>query len=409
MPSQDFLRDIFARAGRCRRRIVLAEGGDARVAAAAARAAALGVAEVVLVGAGDETTAAGKAAGVDLPPAGLPPAGAAKIEVVDCLRDARAEKYAAVLWQARRPKGMTLVQARAAIRQPLIWAVCMVRCGDADGCVAGAAHTTAEVVRAALQVVGAKSAAEYGQEHGVSDEPGDGLDDGHGYKHGGGSDREHVSRDDAHDDADNLNPKKNHAPAHKNSLVSSFFVMQHGLAHQALRGPAVFADCALVVAPSAEQLARIAMDCCDSAATLLGLKPRVALLSFSTAGSARHPYVDKVRAAGAIIARRRPHLELMAEVQFDAAVMPDILRRKAPDITIAAPANVFIFPDLQSANIGYKIAERIGRVTAVGPILQGLNRPVNDLSRGCAVEDIVALTAVTAVQAQAQRAGLVSS
>jgi len=194
------------------------------------------------------------------------------------------------------------------------------------------------------------------------------------------------------------------APAAENppGLVSSFFLMQHDLAHQALRGAVVFADCALVIQPSAAQLARIAIDTADSAVRLLGLTPRVALLSFSTAGSARHGLVDKVREAGAMVAAERPDLALLPEVQFDAAVVPAILRAKAPGLAAGvgdAPANVFIFPDLQSANIAYKIAERIGGARAVGPILQGLRRPVNDLSRGCSVDDIVNLVAVTAVQA----------
>jgi len=169
-----------------------------------------------------------------------------------------------------------------------------------------------------------------------------------------------------------------------------------------LGGAVVFADCALVIQPSAAQLARIACDTADSAVRLLGLTPRVALLSFSTAGSARHGLVDKVREAGELVAAERPDLALLPEVQFDAAVVPAILRAKAPGLAAGvgdAPANVFIFPDLQSANIAYKIAERIGGARAVGPILQGLRRPVNDLSRGCSVDDIVNLVAVTAVQA----------
>ena len=159
----------------------------------------------------------------------------------------------------------------------------------------------------------------------------------------------------------------------------------------------------MVIDPDAEQLADIAINTANSAVNLLGIEPTVALLSFSTAGSAKHPNVDKVREAGQIVAGLRPDIKLLPEVQFDAAIVPEILESKAPNIDVSAPANVFVFPDLQSANIGYKIAQRIGGVTAVGPILQGIKKPVNDLSRGCSVEDIVQLVAVTAVQAQIQQ------
>ena len=306
--------DIIARAGEDKRRIVLPEGGDRRVVAAAGRIAERGIADVVVIGARDAVGELARTAGIDV----------GGFEVIDA-RDAES----------------------------LALAVQMVANGEADGCVAGAAHTTADVVRAALQVVGVKRNDDDGND-------------------GGG-------------------------------LVSSFFIMQHDLPHQAIHGAAIFADCALVVDPNAAQLARIAIDTADSAAALVNLKPRIALLSFSTAGSARHPFVDKVREAGEIVAHHRPDIELLPEVQFDAAVVPDILRDKAPAIHIDAgdaPANIFIFPDLQSANIGYKIAERIGGVRTVGPILQGLNRPVNDLSRGCDIDDIVGLVAVTALQAR---------
>ncbi|MDD9875111.1 MAG: phosphate acetyltransferase [Gammaproteobacteria bacterium] len=328
------LEQIAARASEHKKTIVLPEGADARVLSAAAHAAGRGLAEIVILGDSDETAALADSHGHGLD----------NLNVIDPQHNDRAEEYADLLLKVRARRDMTPAGALEAVRTPLTLAMCMVAGGDADGCVAGAVHLTADVVRAALRIVGVKR---------------------------------------------------------NNGLVSSFFIMQHDLRHQALRGPAVFADCAMVIDPDAAQLARIAIDTADSAARLVHLKPRVALLSFSTAGSARHPLVDKVRQAGALVAEQRPDIELMTEVQFDAAVIPDILNRKAPGIGVQAPANVFIFPDLQSANIGYKIAQRIGGAEAVGPILQGLRRPVNDLSRGCAVEDIVKLIAVTAVQARA--------
>ena len=333
------LEQITAQAAADRKKIVLPEGVDARVLAAAGRVAERGLAEIVVLGNPGDVAALAEVENLDLSAFGN------AIRVIDPQQNDDAEKYAEILVRARKSKGMTHQCALEQIRSPLTLGVCMVACGDADGCVAGAANTTSDVVRAALQIVGVK---------------------------------------------------------HQNGLVSSFFIMQHDLPHQAIQGPAIFADCAMVIDPDAGQLAQIAIDSSDSAVALLSIKPRVALLSFSTAGSAQHPQVSKVREAGEIIARRRADLELIPEVQFDAAVIPEILRHKAPEIQTQAPANIFIFPDLQSANIGYKIAERIGGVRAVGPVLQGLARPVNDLSRGCRIEDIVTLVAVTAVQAQNQ-------
>ena len=264
------------------------------------------------------------------------------IEIVDIEHGPGMDKYIDTLIEARKHKGMTLQEASGAIRSPLVHAVAMVKAGDADGCVAGAINPTSNVVRAALQVIGMNG---------------------------------------------------------ESSMVSSFFLMQHNLPHQAIQGAVLFADCGLVIEPDANQLAQIAIQSSQSASTLLGISPTVALLSFSTAGSASHPNVDKVKQAGEIIKSHRPDLALMTEVQFDAAVLPEVLKSKAPEIEATAPANVFIFPDLQSGNIGYKIAQRLGGVEAIGPILQGLAKPVNDLSRGCSIDDIVKLVAVTSVQA----------
>ncbi len=265
--------------------------------------------------------------------------GVSIIDPADCPSTA---DYQNQLLEMRKHKGLTELKAAELIQNPLVFGCMMVTAGDADGCVAGAITTTSEVVRSALQLIGMSSG---------------------------------------------------------NALVSSFFIIELGLPHQAINGTTVFADCALVIDPDASQLAHIAIASADSASRLLAIDPTVALLSFSTAGSAHHPNVDKVKEAGNTINNLRPDLSVMAEVQFDAAIIPAILEQKAPQIEINTPANVFVFPDLQSGNIGYKIAQRIGGAQAIGPILQGLKRPVNDLSRGCSVEDIINLIAVTAVQA----------
>ena len=263
------------------------------------------------------------------------------VEIIDPESSDNFTRYQSLVCEKRKHKGVTESQAEKMLHDPLTFGATMVMAGDAHGCVAGAINTTSNVVRVALQLIGMKP------------------------------------------DSD---------------LVSSFFIMEHELPHQAFRGTALYADCALVIDPDADQLANIAIDTADSARSLVEIEPVVALLSFSTAGSASHANVSKVKMAGKLIADKRPDIPLMTEVQFDAAIIPDILKQKAPNIKIAAPANTFIFPDLQSGNIGYKIAQRIGGVKAIGPILQGLKQPVNDLSRGCIVDDIVQLVAVTSVQ-----------
>jgi len=263
------------------------------------------------------------------------------VAVINPAESAEAARYADAFYEKRKAKGMTPEKAAELIRDPLHYAQMMVHLNDADGSVCGAVYTTGDTVRAAIQIIGM---------------------------------------------------------APNSSMISSFFLMMLCEPFHELKGGVIFSDCGLVIDPDAKQLAQIAMSASDSARNLLSEEPKVAMLSFSTSGSAKHSAVDKVVEATALVKEQLPDLAIDGDVQLDAAIVAEIAERKVKASETHGRANVLIFPNLEAGNIGYKLAERIGKADAIGPILQGLKKPANDLSRGCSANDVVNVIAITVVQ-----------
>ena len=341
-----FVDELLQKSKAANKTIVLCEGEDKRVVDAASKIVKEGIAKIILIGSDADIKSSGSTADLS------------GVTVIDPATDANADKYAELLFKARegkinkktgQPEYADVAAAKTAIlKDHTMYGALILKAGDADGFVSGACHSTANTLRPGLQVIKT-------------------------------------------------------APGFK--TVSSCFIMVAPECGNKYipEGVAVFGDCAINIEPSAEELSDIAIASAETAKKIAGIEPRVAMLSFSTKGSGNDDKffqsVPKMQEATKLAKEKAPDLALDGEFQFDAAVAPEVGQLKAPDSKVAGHANTFIFPNINAGNIGYKICQRMGGWMAIGPICQGFAKPLNDLSRGCSVEDIVATVAVTALQA----------
>ncbi len=324
-----FIDTLIDRAKADKKTIVLPEGNDERILEAAQEALAQGIANIIILGDTDEIAAKG----YNLEGA----------TIIDPATSDKQEEFAELLYELRKAKGMTPEEAKELVKDPIHFAVLMVKSGLCDGLVGGACHATIKILSPSLKII--KTA------------PGE-------------------------------------------PMVSSFFIMDVPGSEFGENGLFLFADCALEIQPTSEKLAHIANQTDKSFKRLIGDDPRIALLSHSSHGSAVNDDSTKVVKAVEYIRENYPDIVADGELQLDAAIVPELGASKAPDSPVAGKANVLIFPDLDAANIGYKLVQRLGGAKAYGPVLQGLAAPVNDLSRGCTAEDVVGVIAITCVQAQ---------
>lgn len=334
----DLITSIIERAKANRQRIVLPEGTEERTLTAADRAAADGLADLIVLGNVDEIHALGQKLGLT---------HLDQLTLIDPATSPKREEYAQLLYELRKKKGMTLEEAQKKVLDPLYFGCLIIKSGDADGQISGALSTTGETLRPALQIIKCSPGV---------------------------------------------------------TCVSGAMLMVTKTPQYGEDGILVVGDVAVTPAPDAGQLSQIAVCTAQTARAVAGFQqPRVAMLSFSTKGSAKHEVVDKVIEATRLAKELDPTLDIDGELQADAALVPSVGKKKCPDSKIAGQANVLVFPNLEVGNIAYKLVQRLGEADAIGPILQGIARPVNDLSRGCSVDDIYKMIAITANQAMAAK------
>lgn len=328
-----FIEEIKVRASKDIKTIILPEAEDRRVLEAAAKVTKEKFAKIILIGNENKIKESAREYGIDL----------TSVQMVNPEKSDKKELYAERLYELRKNKGMTLEEAKKIILDPTHFGMMMLKSEDADGLVSGAAHSTSDTLRPALQILKT-------------------------------------------------------APGTK--LVSAFFVMCVPNCEYGEKGTFIFGDSGLNQNPNADELSEIAISSAKSFEQLVGKKSKVAMLSYSTYGSAKSELTEKVIEATKLVKEKEPNLDVDGELQFDAAIIPEIAKSKAPGSKVAGQANTMIFPNLDAGNIGYKLVQRLAKAEAYGPLCQGIAKPVNDLSRGCSSDDIVGVVAITCVQAQ---------
>ena len=328
-----FIESIKQRAKQNIKTIILPEAEDKRVLEAASKVIAQGFAKVILIGNKEQVEKDSKENNIDL----------SGVEIIDIKSSTKKQEYAQKLFELRQAKGMTEEEASKLIEEPIYFGMMMLKNGEADGLVSGAAHSTSNTLRPALQIL---------------------------------------------------------KTAPNTKLVSAFFVMCVPNCEYGEHGTFIYGDSGLNQNPNADELSEIAISSAKSFRSLVEAEPKVAMLSYSTYGSAKSELTEKVIEATKLVKEKAPDLLVDGELQVDAAIIPEVSKSKAPGSPIEGNANVLIFPDLNAGNIGYKLTQRLAKAEAYGPLCQGIAKPVNDLSRGCSADDIVGVVAITAVQAQ---------
>ena len=328
-----FIESIKQRAKQNIKTIILPEAEDKRVLEAASKVIAQGFAKVILIGDKQQVEKDSKENNIDL----------SGVEIIDIKSSTKKQEYAQKLFELRQAKGMTEEEASKLIEEPIYFGMMMLKNGKADGLVSGAAHSTSNTLRPALQIL---------------------------------------------------------KTAPNTKLVSAFFVMCVPNCEYGEHGTFIYGDSGLNQNPNADELSEIAISSAKSFKSLVEAEPKVAMLSYSTYGSAKSELTEKVIEATKLVKEKAPDLLVDGELQVDSAIIPEVSKSKAPGSPIEGNANVLIFPDLNAGNIGYKLTQRLAKAEAYGPLCQGIAKPVNDLSRGCSADDIVGVVAITAVQAQ---------